>query len=419
MALIDLDTSGYDWHQPQQNNSRLPGGTAGPDPNMPRPPISGMPRVPTIPRRPPPSRIPRPQFDGVAMPGPFTVNMTPGNDPDPGATLPPGGGTAPGSPNPNPTTPPTPPTGQFSLGAFRDAFTKLTAGRSGTVDDFITVVFPALQQQFPGIKRFGSKGEKIQLPDGTVIDAVIAAGVGGRGYAFQVDNGPGSFFNDPIGSWFASLVGDMIGQLGQGRDTPGQVNEAYEILKRFATGGWSAPDLGDLRNNTRRRVDELNAEPFSATEEAAQRVKAFDNLERSRAVAVQQVRERLVAQGHAPSSGTVEAAIQQVNASFDGLRAQNENSLLLNNINERQRRKSEAISIEQQLADRLLGASSIENQGRGQSISAAQALAQMAQYIGNFNDPMSRIAMILQAAGLIPAYAQQQWDNARQSSNDD
>jgi hypothetical protein len=397
MAYIDLDSP----------RGPLVGGTAGPA--NPYPPVRQPTRTPT----------PRPGgFEPSDSPFPFP--NVPAPTPTPAPTTPPGGGgpTVPNpNPNPNPAPPTTPP--KFSLGAFRDAFNRITAGRNGTVEDFITNVFPALQREFPDIKRFGSKGEKIQLPDGTVIDAVIAAGVGGRGYSFQIVNGPGSFFGDPIGNWFETMIGGIIDQLGVPREVPGQVHEAYEILKRFATMGGGAPDFSELQANTKKRIAELNAEPFSASEEAAQRVRAFDNLERSRAVAIQQVRERLVAQGHAPSSGTVEAAIQQVNQSFDSLRAQNENGLLLNNINERQRRKSEAITIEQQLADRLLGGASIDMQGRGQSINAAQTLAAMAQYIGNFLDPTSRIGMLLQAIGLIPQYAQQQWDNANDSANSD
>jgi hypothetical protein len=396
MAYIDLET----------NSAGLPGGTAGPNPYT---------RTPA-PRRPPnPSRRYSSMYDG-------------GDDgSDPGTGAPPAPTPA-KPPAPPPATPgsgsePPPTPNKFSHLDQNKILTLLRTFGNATTDH-LRAAFPQLLSE--GLIPEGSylenkpTADEIFLPGYGWLDLITGADNGGGGdWSYSMGEDTGSFFNDPIGAWFSKLVGSVIDQLGQPREMAGQVNDSYNILRQLATSGGSAPDLTELQNLTKQRVGELNAEPFSATEEAAQRVKAFDNLERSRAAAIQQVRERLTAQGHAPSSGTVESAIQQVNQSFDGLRAQNENGLLLNNVNERQRRKSEAVSLEQQLADRQLSAGSLTEQGRSRSVGAAGSLSALAQYIANFNDPMSRLAMILQAAGMIPNLESQRFRDAQSQASGD
>jgi hypothetical protein len=61
--------------------------------------------------------------------------------------------------------------GAFDFGAFQREAQSIGGRYSGSLDDFVNNVFPQLQQQFPGIQRFGSKGDKIRLPNGQVIDA--------------------------------------------------------------------------------------------------------------------------------------------------------------------------------------------------------------------------------------------------------
>lgn len=75
----------------------------------------------------------------------------------------------------------------FSYDAFRKRAEELSAGSSGTNAEFQKRIYPLLEQEFGGIKRFGSKGDKIQLPSGEVIDAVISAGLGGKGYNWGVE----------------------------------------------------------------------------------------------------------------------------------------------------------------------------------------------------------------------------------------
>lgn len=403
MAYINLDS-------PNSNNMGLPGGTAGPDPNRP-------------PRRPArDQRTAYPRNDDFAIPRTGIAPNGPVPGTIPGPTPPPNG-----YPYPTPPPPQAPPPQQGGSASKEAILAFLRKYPLST--ESLRTAFPLMLQQ--GILPQGSHlenkstADEIYIPGYGWVDFMHGADTGRPTGEWNFDiSGPDGFFDDPIGSWFSQMVGGVIGQLGQPRELPGEVNESYNILKQLTQQrGGGAPDLSELRDHTRSRVAQLQAEPFSQTEEAAQRVKAFDNLERSRAVAIQQVRERLAAQGHDPSSGTVEAAIQQVNQSFDGLRAGNENSLLLNNIDERQRRKSEAMTIEQQLADRMLSASSIDEQSRSsagnRSIAAAQSMAQIAQYIGNFMDPSSRLGMLLQAIGMIPNYAQQQFSNARDVVSED
>jgi hypothetical protein len=81
-----------------------------------------------------------------------------------------------------------PPMGQpqqqqpFNLQKFQARFDELKQGLKGTNQEFQQILYPQLAQEFAGIERFGSKGDKIRLPGGGVIDAVISAGLGGKGF---------------------------------------------------------------------------------------------------------------------------------------------------------------------------------------------------------------------------------------------
>lgn len=75
----------------------------------------------------------------------------------------------------------------FNFEAFQKRAQELSAGASGTNKEFQQRIFPQLAQEFGGLERFGSKGDKIRLPNGQVIDAVISAGLGGKGYNWGIE----------------------------------------------------------------------------------------------------------------------------------------------------------------------------------------------------------------------------------------
>lgn len=368
----------------------------------------------------------------TAAPRTTSPYSTPGLQmPSPTGRVP--GGSVPPLPVPMPAPAPAPSTNQFNGTLDPNAILNfLRTGGYKPSSDGLRAAFPQLMSS--GLLPSGSRIRT----DRDIIDGIYVPGSGGVqdfvdmlidvrkdssggdwGWNPDYPTGPSGFFDDPIGGWFMGIIEDVMGQLGQPRQLPGEVNDAYGILRGLASGAGGAgggPNLDRLRAETTRRAGELNADPFSDTEEQAMRVKTFDNMERARRVAEQQTRERMGAQGHAMSSGTVESAVQQVLNQFSGLRAQGENDLLTSMIGERQRRRSEAMSLEQALAEAENSSAAISTQAalgnRSGSISAAQALAQMAQYMGNAQDPMQGLMALMQVAGLVPAYAQQQYDNA-------
>lgn len=75
----------------------------------------------------------------------------------------------------------------FNLEAFQARATELSKGLKGTNAEFQQILYPQLAQEFGGIERFGSKGDKIRLPGGGVIDAVLSAGLGGKGFQFGLE----------------------------------------------------------------------------------------------------------------------------------------------------------------------------------------------------------------------------------------
>ncbi len=77
--------------------------------------------------------------------------------------------------------------GQFDYNAFRQRAEALSQGGNGSTADFVNRIYPQLAQEFQGLERFGSKGDKIRLPTGETIDAVISAGTGGRGYNWGIE----------------------------------------------------------------------------------------------------------------------------------------------------------------------------------------------------------------------------------------
>lgn len=73
---------------------------------------------------------------------------------------------------------PPPPAGSYDRNAFRDAWMGSGAQSPADLANFVS----QHQSDFgAGVKVGGSKGDMLTLPDGTIIDAVTAAGLGGKG----------------------------------------------------------------------------------------------------------------------------------------------------------------------------------------------------------------------------------------------
>jgi hypothetical protein len=206
-----------------------------------------------------------PVFDGADYGG----YSTPGYQPSSGNTgvtggMDPTNWLAPTTPKPAPTP--------FSYNAFRDMAEGLGRQYSGSLADFQNSIFPQLQQQFPGIERFGSKGDKIRLPNGEVIDAVISAGLGGRGYNWGVESGGGGggvsgYFDDPLMQQYLDF-----GRMAMGRLTgPQQINPVLQdaLGKLQSVFGMGDPGYGQFQQIANRRLAQLRNPLFSMGQESS------------------------------------------------------------------------------------------------------------------------------------------------------
>jgi hypothetical protein len=245
----------------------------------------------------------------------------------------------------------------FDLGAFQRAAGTAAQGQSGSLDDFVNNIFPSLQGQFPGIERFGSKGDKIRLPNGQVIDAVLGAGAGGRGYQWEPETG-GGLFGDPLLNQFTDLGRYGIEQLL----APQGIHPAYTDAQR-----------GMIATNF--------TEP----------------LEAQRSARKQQALERAAARGMAPSSGLLELNTRDIDRSFDAQRAEGERGLALNEIAANEARGQESVGIGQALAslsgknlpiqlsaaNQMAGiGGSLQNEGTNRLLQALGISGQLAQLPG-------------------------------------
>lgn len=192
---------------------------------------------------------------------------------------------------------------------------------------------------------------------------------------------PGNF-NDPVSSQFEDIVNRTTNRLEQPVNDP-RLTEALNMLRGqlnapnpMLQAGFDAltkamqPDprvtaaveqmssqlqsllaaqkqkeveeLKRYREYVLPRVAELRADPFTTTEEKGRRVQTFDNMERERTSTKQRVLEQLGGLGHAPTSGVVLRALEDVDRRFDALHAAGENQLLLEGTNIRDQRRANA-----------------------------------------------------------------------------
>ena len=226
--------------------------------------------------------------------------------------------------------------------------------------------------------------DKLKLPDGTVVDIIRGAYPGG-GEAWQWLTEPaggssaalglGNYFNDPtqqfavggvqqrlqgieqaLGSQpglgaIPGLTQQAIDQWSGPQQMPGATQSILQQIAEMFSG--ARPQNAQLQQSVeglRSRISELRQAPFSAGEDAALRAAAFDQLEQDRSAAKQRVLEQLGGMGHAPTSGIVARALQEVDQQYDQFRAQNTNQLAMYGIQLKDQRGAQADALEQSLS---------------------------------------------------------------------
>lgn len=240
---------------------------------------------------------------------------------------------------PRPETPQYKP---WNFNSFQQDAQRIASGYSGSLDDFVNQIFPQLSSQYQGLERFGSKGDKIRLPNGQVIDAVIAAGEGGRGYNWNPEAGTSgdSYSSDPLIGQYIDRMNGLIDRLSQ----PQPINATLQDAIGKLQGMFNNPGYTDAQR-------------------ALMRTNLQEPLESQRASAQQRALARASDRGLGIGSGVLEQEAQGIDMGFDRLLGE---ALRQMSVNE----------IQQQNAQRAGAAGQLAGIGQGLQGQELQALAQ-------------------------------------------
>jgi hypothetical protein len=129
-------------------------------------------------------------------------------------------------------------------------------------------------------------------------------------------------------------------------------------------------NVGKFVDAMRGRITELQKPAYSEGEDAVLRAKAFNQFERRRQQTLKNNREQVYARGFEPTSGLVQEADQDTNEQFEQGRTAIESDLLLSGIQETQRRRDQALGLEQLIEQALSGAdlAGLEMKAKGAEI---------------------------------------------------
>lgn len=198
----------------------------------------------------------------------------------------------------------------------------------------------------------------------------------------------GGYFNDPttlplMNQWSTRMAqlnapapgyGDISGIFSSFLKPDPRMDDA--ISRMFQVSQGRAPSnayTGQYATATKNRMQELNAEPFSTSDEAALKARFFDSLAQTRDDAVQQVADQMASRGFAPTSGLARDAYGEVSQGYQKARAGQQQALLQYVTDERNRRRDEAVQMSGALAQ----------QGNQDAQLEAQWNAQRAGILGN------------------------------------
>ncbi len=177
-------------------------------------------------------------------------------------------------------------------------------------------------------------------------------------------------FTDPSTVALEQAIRNRLDQLQQPIDRP----ESDTLLQLLASlrDAPRTSEMEQLLNFGTERFEMLQGDPFSSTEEQGLRVAFLDDIERERTAAKRRRADELMRLGHAPSSGTIIAALAEIDRSFDQRRGQATSALLTFGIDERQRRGREAIGLGQ-LLQALTNDESLQRVGLGTAAASTES----------------------------------------------
>ena len=247
-----------------------------------------------------------------------------------------------------------------------------------------------------------------------------------------------TFFNDPftqpiMQAWTTRMnnlqqrgpgYGDVEGMLRGYLQPDPRFNEAFGLMMNTAKG--PAPTNAytpEYAAAVRKRYQQLNAEPFTTSDEAALKARFYDKMALDRDAAYDQVRAEMAARGYAPTSGVAAALNEQVGSDYQKAHAAATQDLLEYTAGEAQRRKDLGVTIKGQLAQQggadaqlavqwnaaraniLANAAQALATMRGQGLSAAEGIAGLRRQ--SYLDDQNRLDALLQTSALPSALEQQ------------
>jgi hypothetical protein len=274
----------------------------------------------------------------------------------------------------------------FNLSDFQRTAGEISGRYSGSMDDFVNHIFPQLSQQYQGLERFGSKGDKIRLPNGEVIDAVISAGLGGRGYNWNVEQpgGGDSYSSDPLIAGYIDRMNGILDKLSQ----PQPINPTLQTAITKLSGPQTVdPVLMDAITKLQGMFDNPG---YTPQQRALMRTGVQEPLESQRASAQQRALGRASERGLGLGSGVLEQEAQGIDQGYDRLLEEALRSMATNEIGLQNQQRMGSIGqlagIGQNLTgldqQRLSLLGSIGSGLQGQDLAALQAAMSGSQGLG-------------------------------------
>lgn len=176
----------------------------------------------------------------------------------------------------------------WDMGTFSQRF-----GTPRTPQELLAMEPQLAQAGIKVLRNAQGTAGKIQLPNGQVVDVILAAGAGGRGFQWLTGEGDapggggaqrpnvgGAAFNDPATAQWEQLLRQLVDRMNQPQPT------------------WSNSQMDLMQTQ------------------------ALDPLERQRQARKQQETQRLAARGITPGSGIFNEAMSSIDRQFDQARTQ-------------------------------------------------------------------------------------------------
>ena len=249
------------------------------------------------------------------------------------------------------------------------------------------VYTPPQQQQYPSYQQ--ASAPRYRDPNGFFSDATTAPLM--QSWQTRMDQleKPGPGYGD-ISNIFSGFL----------KPDPRFDDALSRMFAVSSSAGATNPYTGGYAKAVNKRYDQLNADPFSTSDEAALKARFYDSAALSRDAAYDAVAQQMASRGFAPTSGVATQANELVNADWQKARAGATQSLLEYVANEAQRRKDLGVTIKGQLA----------GQGAQDAANANQWKGTQANILGNIAGALSQMrGQQMSAAGEIAGLRRQEY----------